>query len=196
MNGGIMNNLEITLNQFFSLKELAQSRLSTIESSEKMSLLKEKVSKEIKEIRWPVTFNEIIKKVEDLLNISVSDIMVSAWNKYRELLKYTDKGKYPPDVSVLVPLAEHTIKSVHKPSIEILINDKPVGKIDFDINIALTLKGFILKIQDGKIKEIKTGNCKGKGTIKCEDFVILAKETESFPLPGSINLGEGVAITP
>jgi hypothetical protein len=120
--------------------------------------------------------------------------MVKAWNKYRELLKYTDKEKYPPDVSVLVPLAEHTIKSEHKPYIEILINDKSVGKIDFNINISLTLKGIILKIRDGKIKEIQTGSCKGKGTIKCEDLVILEKETESFSLPGSINLGEGIPI--
>ncbi len=190
-----MNNLEITLNQFFSLKELSQSRLSTIESSEKMSLLKEKVSKEIKEIRWPVTFSEIIKKIEDLLNIGTTDIMVMAWNKYRILLKYTDKKKYSSNETFLVPLAEHTIKSEHKPYIEILINDKSVGKIDFNINISLTLKGIILKIRDGKIQEIQTGSCKGKGTIKCEDFVIMEKETESISLPGSINLGEGVPIT-
>lgn len=191
-----MNNLEITLNQFFSLKELSQSRLSTIESSEKMSLLKEKVSKEIKEIRWPVTFNEIIRKVEDLLNISIPDIMVAAWNKYRMLLKYTDRGEYSSNETFLVPLAEHTIKSEHKPYIEILINDKSVGKIDFNINISLTLKGIILKIRDGKIQEIQTGSCKGKGTIKCENFVILEKETESISLPGSINLGEGIPIVP
>jgi hypothetical protein len=159
-----------------------------------MSLLKEKVSKGIKEIRWPVTFNEIIKKVEDLLNISLSDIMVTAWNKYRMLLKYTDKKKYSSNETFLVPLAEHTIKSEHKPYIEILINDKSVGKIDFNINISFTLKGIILKIRDGKIKEIQTGSCKGKGTIKCEDLVILEKETESFSLQGSINLGEGIPI--
>lgn len=93
-------------------------------------------------------------------------------------------------------MAEHTIKSEHKPYIEILINDKSVGKIDFNINISLTLKGIILKIRDGKIQEIQTGSCKGKGTIKCENFVILEKETESISLPGSINLGEGIPIVP
>lgn len=191
MNGGNMDSSEITLHQFFALKEDA---LSTIESSKGMEALKEKIQKESTAIKWPVALNEITKKVGDLLNISVIDIMVKAWNKYRELLKYTDKEKYPPDVSVLVPLAEHTIKSEHKPYVEILINEKPVGRVDFNINISLTLKGIILKIRDGKIQEIQTGSCKGKGTIKCEDFIIMEKETESFPLPGSINLGEGVPI--
>lgn len=188
-----MDSSEITLHQFFALKEDA---LSTIEPSKRMEALKEKIQKESTAIKWPVALNEITKKVGDLLNISVIDIMVKAWNKYRELLKYTDKEKYPPDVSVLVPLTEHTIKSEHKPYVEILINEKPVGKIDFNINISLTLKGMILKIQDGKIKEIKTGSCKGKGNVKLEDLVIMEKETESISLPGSINLGDGVAIAP
>lgn len=188
-----MNSSEITLHQLFPLKEKI---LSLMESSKGVVALKEKIAKEVTSIKWPVTFDEIKNKIKDLLDISIPDIMVSAWNKYGILLNYTDKKKYSSNETFLVPLAEHTIKSEHKPYIEILINDKSVGKIDFNINISLTLKGIILKIRDGKIQEIQTGSCKGKGTIKCEDFVILEKETESFPLPGSINLGEGAVITP
>ncbi len=186
-----MDSLDITLNQFFPLKE---DVFSTIDSSKGITSLKEKIQKESTEINWTIALNEITEKVKDLLNINVVDIMVKAWNKYGELLKYTDKEKYPPDVSVLVPLVEHKIKSEHKPYLEILINDKSIGKINFNINISLTLKGIILKIQDGKIKEIKTGSCKGKGILKLEDFVIMEKESESISLPGSINLGEGVSI--
>ena len=47
---------------------------------------------------------------------------------------------------------------------------------------------------DGKIKEVITGTCKGKGTLKCEDLVILEKKIESIPWPGLITLGEGVPI--
>lgn len=195
MNGGNMNNTQITLNNFFPLKELSQDQLSKIESGRGISTLKEKISRDVTGIKWPVALNEITRKVEDLLDISVIDIFLTAWNKYRILLKYTDKKKYSSNETFFIPLAEHTIKSEHKPYIEILINDKSVGKIDFNINISLTLKGIILKIRDGRIQEIQTGSCKGKGTIKCEDFVIMEKETESISLPGSINLGEGVPIT-
>lgn len=193
-----MDKSQITLNQFFSFKgeELSQSRLSAMESSRKISSLKEVFSKEVKGIRWHVVFNEIMKKVGDLLNIGVSDIMVMAWNKYSLLLKYLDREKYSPDETFLVPLAEHTIKSEHHPYIEILINDKTVGKIGFDINISLNLEGIILKIQDGKIKEILTGSCKGKGTISHGDFVISEKSLEPIQLPGSIDLGEGIPIKP
>lgn len=189
-----MNNSQITLNQFFSLeKELLQKRLPIIESSEKISSLKERVLKEAK-VKWPVAFNKIVEKIEDIFDIGILDIMVMAWNKYRILLKYLDREKYPPSETFLVPLAEQTIKSEHHPFIEILINDELVGKIEFNITISLMLKGIILKIQDGKIKEVLIGTCKGKGTVKCENLVILEKETESISLPGAIDLGEGIPI--
>ena len=192
-----MNNSRITLNQFFSFKEkkLSRNQLPAIESSEKIALLRERISKKAKTIRWSVIFNEIMKKVEDLLNINIPDIMVMAWKKHRILLNYMDCDKYPPDETFLVPLTDHTIKSEHHPYIEILMNDELISKIEFSINIALTFKGIVLKIKGGKIMEILTGSCKGKGTIKCENFVIMEKETESFSLPGSINLGVGIAIT-
>jgi hypothetical protein len=145
-------------------------------------------------VKWPVAFDIIVKKITDILDIGILDIMVMAWNKYRMLLKYADREKYPPGETLLVPLVEHTIKSEHRPFIEILINDKPVGKVEFNITISLMLKGIILKIQDGKIKGVTTGTCKGKGTIKCENIVILEKETAPISLPGSIDLGEGIPI--
>jgi hypothetical protein len=191
-----MNNLQITLNEFFLLEELSQDQVLKIQSGGGIAALKEKISRDIAGINWPAAFSGIVKNIGDLLNISISDIMISAWNKYRILLKYTDKGKYGPKETFLVTLAEHTIKSEHNPYIEVLLNEQLIRKIDFDISIALTLKGFILKIRDGKIKEIKAGTCKGKGTVKCENFVIFEKETESFSLPGSINFEEGVAIKP
>ena len=191
-----MNNLPITLNQIFAFKEgeLPPDKISEIESSNKMLSLKEKISKEIPGIKWNVTLNEVVKKIGDLLNISLADIMVGAWNKYRTLQKYLDQKKYSPEEIIMIPLAEHKIKSVHRPYIEILINDQVVGKIEFSINITLTLEGIILKVQNAKIKEILTGTCKAKGTIKCENFVILEKDLSSISLPGSIALGEGIPI--
>ncbi len=191
-----MNNEQPTLKELFSIKEkeLSGKRLRRMKSVERMKSLKERLSTDAKEIRWPMAFSEVIKKINDLLNIRILDILAAAWDKYRDLLKYADRNKYSPDETFFVQLAEHSIKSEHHPYIEILINDRPLTKIDFEIVASLALKGIVLKIQDGKIKEILAGSCTGKGIIKCEKFLLLEKETESFPLPGSISLGEGVPI--
>ena len=189
-----MSDSQLTLNQFFSPeKELSPGKLSSLESNKKIASLKKRILKEAK-VKGPLILDSIIKNTIDMLDIKILDIMVKAWNKYKILLKYLDKEKYPPEETFLVPLAEHTIKSEHHPSIDILINDKPVGKIEFSITFSIMLEGIILKIQDGKIKGITTGTCKGKGTLACENVVILEKKTESIPLPGSIDLGEGIPI--
>jgi len=188
------NSSQVTLNQFFcSDEKLSSKRLSTVESSDEVCSIKDRICKEAK-VKWPVAFEIIIAKIADILNIGILDIMVMAWKKYEILRKYADSKECLPGEIFLVPLVEHTIKSAHCPSIEILINGVPVGKINFQITIALIIEGIILKIQDGKIKEITTGACKGKGTLACENIVILEKKTCPIPLPGSIDLGEGIPI--
>lgn len=188
------NDPHITLNDIFSTeKDKYHSRFVIAEPSNKISVIKEKVLKE-EQVGWPVVSSKIGEKIEDLLNIPIADILTMAWKKYKILLKYLDSEKYPPDETYIVDLTQHTIKSEHHPYLEIWINEQYQGKIEFNINVSIMLKGIVLKIQAGRIKEITTGNIKGMGTIKCEDFVILEKETETFTFPGSIKLGDGIPI--
>lgn len=192
-----MSKEETTLKDFFSFKsgEISQKKMSSMEILRKVSAVKDVITKEAEEIRWPVAFDEIMRKTGDLLDVSLGDIMARAWNKYRVLAKYLDREKYSPSETFLVPLAEHTIKSDHKPHVDILLGEQLLGTIDFEIKVSLTLKGFIVRVQDGKIMEIKTGTCKAKGSITCEDLLIFEKETDSVTLPGTIGLGDGVPIS-
>jgi hypothetical protein len=48
--------------------------------------------------------------------------------------------------------------------------------------------------QDGRIKGINPGECKGKGTIQCEGTMLIEEESEFFSLPGSVDFGEGIPI--
>ena len=190
-----MDKTSATLNQFFSFKELSKERISEIAKSKEFSSLREKISKELKGLPVPdAFFEQMIKQVSELLNIDVGTILGSAWSKYEEFLEYRDQEKYPPEEIVLVPLAEHTIISEHAPCLRPQINKVSLGEIKFDISLELALKGVILKIQNGKIMEATLGSCEGKGSVKHGDFSILERQTEPFSVPGSLSLGEGLAI--
>ncbi len=187
-------NDELTLNHFFSfVKELPQGKMAGIESGEKLSAVKERISRDLK-ASWPAISRHLEENIAPLLDIGLPDIFTGAVKKYVGLLKYLDREKYPPNESYLVSLLEHTVSSVHHPYIEIIINDNFKKKIDFTITISLLLEGMILKIQDGKILEIFPGSCEGAGTVECEDFVILDRKSGPFKLPGSIKLGTGIPI--
>ncbi|MBN1190178.1 MAG: hypothetical protein JXA46_10530 [Dehalococcoidales bacterium] len=189
-----MSKEQVTLNHFFSSQtQLSTRSFSPVESCEKMLSVKRLLLQQAG-VTWPLVLDTFLEKTRDILNIDIPDIMTAAWNKYKILLKYKDKEKYPPDDTFLVHLAEHTFRSMHQPFIEIRVNDQLVDTIDFEIALSLTLKGIALKIRDGKIREISAGECKGKGSVHCENRLILEKETKSFTLPGTISLGDGVPI--
>ncbi len=162
---------------------------------EKAAQLKEALAHKAPAISWSLIPSEFNLKVGELLDIDLADIFVRAWNKYRILKDYADPDKHPPEETILAPLGEHTIKSEQRPYIEIFLNEARLATITFQISLSLVLKGIILKIQGGRITEILTGSCQGKGSIKCENQVLFEGETESVVLPGSIKLGNGIAIS-
>lgn len=192
-----MDSSHLTLQHFFRLKEkqLTDRKRSDFEATEKVATIKEKLKKETKDVKWSLVSDEMTNKILDLLNIKIKDILVGAWDKSKEIKRYLNKDACYPDETILVSLAEHTIRSEHKPSLELLLNDKPIGSIEFNISIALHLNGIILRIKGGKIRQIHTGACKGSGRIKCEDFTLLERKTEAFSIPGVIELGEAETIT-
>jgi hypothetical protein len=193
-----MTDTDLTLRQFFAYDDgnIPRVRLSAAEPGTALANLRDKILGEVQGIQWPAAFGEIMKKVEDLLDPDIPGILAAAWNKYRLLRKYLDRDKYPPDKTVLVSLAEHTVKSEHRPNIEIFINDRLVGKVDFIVAVSLAFEGLTLKIRDGRILEIHTGSCTGKGSISCENCVLIERQTAPFPLPGAVKLGDGVPISP
>ncbi len=191
-----MGDSKITLDRFFrfNAEGISQERLSSVESVEALSSLRKTIAAEAKQMRWSVALGDIMKKVKELLDIDIGEIIVGVWKKRDELKKYADTSKYPPGETYLVSLLEHTITSKHRPGIEVLINGAKVKTIWFDIEFALTLEGAILEIDGGSIIGLSTGTCKGMGAIRCEGVALLEKETQPFRLPGSLAFDPGIPI--
>lgn len=145
-------------------------------------------------VAWNSVSEEIGETVEGLFKVDTVDVLCSAWSQYRDLQKYRDKNRYGPEETNLVSLARHSVRSVHRPSMEIMVNDVKLGRLEFEIDLRLDLEGVVLKIRDGKIWEIKAGRCSGKGVCKCGDVTLMSKETPKFDLPGRVKLEKPVEI--
>ena len=145
-------------------------------------------------VLMPWTLIDGPEKAHDVLNLNVVDALGEAWKKYSEIMKYADREKYGPEEIILAPLAEHTVKSKHHPYVEVLLRDVPVGRVEFDLEFSLTLEGFVLKIQDGMIREIKTGSAKGEANLTLASVSLFKRETQSLHFPGHIPLREGILL--
>jgi len=183
---------QITLNDFFCTDQVIDEQLDKLEKSEHFTTLKEKV---FKTVSLPVgMYKLLIRQVSDLLNINIMEILAGGWSKYSEFLQYLDKDQYPPDETVYVPLIEHTLTSKHSPFLQPVINEKSLGKIEFDVYLEFLLKGAILKIRDGRIMGAKIGTVEGKGDVQYDGFKLFEAESQPIGLPVNIDLNPGIPI--
>jgi len=190
------NQAHISVNALFSEDiSLIAKKMSGLEGLETIAKLKSAFIEKAAAIKWSDIFPEISRAAIDLLgDIKIEDVLLRAWQKHKEIKKYADREKYPPGETILFPLARHKVRSIHHPSIEILLNDHSVGSLVFDLVLLFDLEGFILKIRDARIVAILTGKCKGSGSFKYKEVVLLKRESQKIPMPGSISLGKGIPI--
>ena len=191
-----MSSSDATFKTLFSIEvsDLPSIISSVMESEGLLAALKGQLLNQAAQIQWDAILSEVADRFSDLLDMSLEDIMAAAWNKYELLAEYADQTRDSPQESILVPLAEHTLESEHHPSIEVLVDDRSILQLTFAIDLTLTLQGVVLKIQNGKIREIRPGEASGEGSIKCGESVIVSQEFDSASLPGSIRLDPGLEI--
>ncbi len=189
-----------TLNSlFFSGAEggVADSDASLID-------LKGEIEQQLPKISFKSVRKELDAKIGEVLNTGIDDVLIAAWKKYRGFQDYADPQKHPPEETILVPLAKHTIQSAHRPHVDLKIKDMQIGSVQLDVRLALELEGVVLKVQAGRILDVRAGSCKASGSLKCsveskvgaKELLSLEKETPKFQLRGAIPLGDGIAIPP
>jgi hypothetical protein len=170
-----------TIRQIFSLPQKEDDP-----SDDRWDAFQERVSQEIKSIKWTSTIPDLAPKVCELLDIKIPDVLIAAWKKVADIQAVLEKSKKTPDETVYLELAQHTINSEHKPSIDVKIKGATVKKIELIIQLGFNLKGFLLKIQNGAITEMQTGQCEAKGTIKYGSLPVAEKKLEPIKLPFAI----------
>jgi hypothetical protein len=150
---------------------------------------------------WPaLSWQTVGRSVLDHVKAHVDELELlpalgGAWTKYRQLRQYADPKKHGPAETLFLSLRDHTVSVSHRPTLEILIGEQTVQKLEFEIALALALEGVVLRVQAARIREVLAGRCSGKCTLKCAGSTLLERSTKPVELPG-ISLGEGIAIPP
>jgi hypothetical protein len=136
----------------------------------------------------------IAGRIPDLLRLDLGVVLVGGWKKLAELRSYTDAKKYGPEETVVVEITRHVITSVHKPTLDVIVNSVKVDTVPFELKLTVTLDGALLTIRAGKIYSVSPGACKGSFELKCEGFSLLKQDPAPLRLPGSWTFKEPVQI--
>lgn len=144
---------------------------------------------------WATAAAQVGERVQELLQTPLSSVLAQAWSRYTPLLKFCDPHAYPPDRTSVVTLAEHTVKSVHRPRIEVAVSGAPAASIELEIRIAVELDGATVAIRGGRIRELRPGKTIFTGTLSLGEKEIVSR-AGVVNLPGRISFGEGIPISP
>lgn len=178
-----MSNSAPTVREVFDLPQPG----SPEESSPRWQTLRQWMSEEVKGIKT-AAMPDIGAKIAELLEVPIPDILVASWKKTDALRDLLDESRKTPDAVMSLELGEHTINSQHRPHIEIRIKNLPGKKIEFTLKLLFKLKGFILRIQNGAIREMQAGTIDMKGSLEYQGLTIAEKKLAPVNLPGTISL--------
>ncbi len=82
-----------TLRQIFELPEKGDAD----PSDDRWQAMQERISQEVKGIKWTAAMPDLIPKICDLLEIKVDDVLLAAWKKASELQTVIEKSKQTPE---------------------------------------------------------------------------------------------------
>jgi hypothetical protein len=130
----------------------------------------------------------VARGVQEMLDIPVTDVLVGAWNRSRDLWAALQTTTESPNATMLVPLLAHTITSEHRPYVEVTKGEVPIARLVFPLKLEFRVEGVALRIRQGRISEILGGTIKVKATLKFGDFVLFDKALAPIGIPGALPL--------
>jgi hypothetical protein len=176
-----MDNDKVTLGQVLMLPEG-----QTAKGSDRWKKMEEKLGKEMGRIQWKASMPDVVAKIGKLLDIPISDGWITSWKKAKEVNKALQDSEKAPNDTIELELGDHTIKTTLHPYISVEIGKLVKQKIEFNVVLSCKLKGFILIIRGGAIREIATVECVADGTIDYDGLVLAKHELAPIRLPEKI----------
>jgi hypothetical protein len=125
-------------------------------------------------------------EVDKLLDLSVERVLFDGWMKLERFKKCVEESKARPDDAFFQDLDDHRIASTHKPRIELRYGAVKVADLDFEIELALKVKGVRLEVRGGKVVCATAGVFAAAAKLSLHDQVLVEKGTPEFSAPTRI----------
>ena len=125
--------------------------------------------------------NEIAAATHGLLDLDLVDFVVAGWRKYADLAEAVDRTAANPGSPQVVALATHHITSVHRPSIELLVNNVPVATVEFELQVQLVVKALVVTVRNGHIVGVLSGACDLTATLAVAGVPLASRQAHLQP---------------
>ena len=136
--------------------------------------------------------DQIAAVAHGLLDLDLGGLLIAGWGKYVDLSEAAKRTLAAPDSTEVVELATHTVSSIHRPFVELLVDNVHVATLHFELSVEFVVKGLVATVQRGRLAAISEG-CNVAAAVTAGGRR-LAKREAHFPLPLLVHLGGGIPL--
>jgi hypothetical protein len=136
---------------------------------------------------------ELASAVAGLLDFDLFSVIVSGWKKYDALVAAARRTAAEPSTEELVELATHRITSVHRPTIDLLLDGVQVGTLHVEATFECIIQGLVATVSRGRLVGLRSGRCTATASVSAEGIEIAQKEGV-LDLHVETSLGAGISL--
>lgn len=137
--------------------------------------------------------DRVVSAVAHVAAIDVGALALGVWAKHRTLRGAAQATIERPSSPAVVDLAEHTIRSKHEPTIEILVHEQRAAVLPLEIDSALLVRSVVATVDRGRLVELATAGLRLRASISCHGYTVV-RRTDELRRPIAFSLGSGITL--
>ena len=129
-----------------------------------------------------------------LVDLDIGDFVALGWRRHRALITAAKRTLEHGDHED-VAMASHRIECKHQPYVDVMVDERRMARVTFDLAVALVLDGVVLVVRGGRVTEVRAGSVTVTASLSVEK-VPLPPRTRSCPLVAVVNIRSGIPLLP
>jgi hypothetical protein len=166
------------------------------EGLERTDVLRQPVSSAVKPgggVTMRLVNSSVAEALSDQLDLDVGGLLLAGWLKHRELVHAGQETRDKPETQRHVVLVEHEVTASYRPSVEVLVNGTPTAALNFELNVALRLRGVVAVVERGRLTALRHGDLEAVARLLLNG-IELASGSYPWQVGLVVQLGDGIAL--
>jgi hypothetical protein len=136
---------------------------------------------------------ELASAVAGVLDFDLVGVIASGWRKYGALVEAGRRTAADPSTEEVVELATHRIASVHRPTIDLLLDGVRVGTLHVEATFECVIEGLVANVSRGRLVGLGSGRFDATAMVSA-DGVEIARRRGVLDLHLEASLGAGIPL--
>ena len=128
-----------------------------------------------------------------LLDVDLIGLLVSGWQKHREVIAAARRTVDAPGSLELVDLATHQITVTQHPAVNLLVDNHRVATVEVGLSVVFDVSALVAGIRGGRLVAVHSGRCDVTATLAIQGTEVISRQVH-LELPGIIPLGQGIRL--